>query len=166
VADTTNVIVLKYYLVHFAAWLRLAAGFAYDCNKAIGQRSGAAANVVTAAQQIRGLRYRKRKKWHRIGIVGIIGDIRRQRDFNRLVVAEETLKYSAKHRMPIAKEGPQSAGQIRRVPQPPAYVVLMLAHHDHSVADRDDACEIFVQPRRLMWETLFRSGKRSVEPVR
>ena len=45
-------------------------------------------------------------------------------------------------------------------------IVLMLAYHSHSVANRADALEISIQSCRLVGKALFRGRKRRVEPVR
>jgi hypothetical protein len=51
---------------------------------------------MAAAQEIRGLGYGEGEKRHRVGVVGIIYDIRRKRELDRFVVAEQALQRDAK----------------------------------------------------------------------
>jgi hypothetical protein len=72
--------------------LACPASFAHDRNQPIAQDLRAAANVMAAAQEIGGLRDGEGDKRHRVGVVGIIYDIRRERELDRFVVAEQALQ--------------------------------------------------------------------------
>src|ERR1700719_4170994 len=72
--------------------LACPASFAHDCNQPIAQDLRAAPNVMAAAEEIGGWGDGEGEKRHRVGVVGVIYDIRRKRELDRFVVAEQALQ--------------------------------------------------------------------------
>jgi hypothetical protein len=109
-----------------AAGLDFAAGFANDGHQPVAEHLRAAADIVAAAGEIRRLRHGEMDEGHRIGIVGIVSKVRRHRELDRFVVAEQPPENLAERCAAVADQRPQPPGQGRCVPEPPAAIILMV----------------------------------------
>src|ERR1700682_855946 len=149
-----------------AAGLDFAAGFANDGHQPVAEHLRAAADIVAAAGEIRHLRHGEMGEGHRIGIVGIVSKVRRHRELDRFVVAEQPSENLAERCAAVADQRPQPPGQGRCVPEPPAAIILMLAHHRDRLANRIDALEILLNAPGLLRKLRLAGTARGIEPVR
>jgi hypothetical protein len=152
--------------IDFAAGLDLAAGLANDGDQPVAEHLRAAADIVAAPGEVGRLRDRELDERHRVGIVGVVSEVRCQRELDRLAAAEQPPEYLAERRVAVADQRPQPPWQGRCVPEPPAAVVLMLAHHRDRLPHRVDALEILPDAAGLLRKLRPGRGERRVEPVR
>src|ERR1700736_4440675 len=103
---------------------------------------------------------------HRVRIVGVVAKVRRQCELDRLVVAEQSAEHLAERRVAVADQWPQPPWQCRRVPEPPAAVILMVAHHSDGLPNGIDAPEILLHALGLLWKVRLARRECGIEPVR
>jgi hypothetical protein len=87
-----NPIVVEQDRGHIPARLGFPARLAHDRDQSIAQHLRTAPNVMAAAQQIRRLGYGECDERYRFGIIGIVGNVRRECELDRFVIAEQALQ--------------------------------------------------------------------------
>ena len=100
-----------------------AAGIANLVDQPVGQLLRAAPDIMAASAHVTALGHGEDHPPERIGIVGIIGEVRAEREFQRLVIAEMALEHLAQRGADIAQRRPEIERQVGDMAGAPPEIV-------------------------------------------
>ena len=165
VAHTYDALVGDKERIGFAPGVDRAAGLADEVRQALAQGRRSAAHIVAAAREIRRLRNRISQERHAVRIVVVVTEIRRQRDFDRLVRAEQLVQHLADSGTSLADQRPDTPDCLGGMAKPPALIVLVQAQEADRFAHRGDAPEVFVQRVCVLRKPLRERGIRGAHAM-